>query len=63
MILHVEMFVRRGANRACYVGIIYVLYIINTGNTQLLINVKNQVNNNYVCAVGLGCCEVNLSSG
>lgn len=49
MILHVEMFVRRGASCACYVGVFYILYIINIGNTQLLINVKNQVNYSYIC--------------
>jgi hypothetical protein len=46
VVLHVEMFVRRGA---CYVGVFYFLYIINNGNTQLLINVKNQVNYSYIC--------------
>jgi len=42
------MNVRRGASCACYVGVIYCLYFINIGNTQLLINVKNQVNYNCI---------------
>ncbi|XP_068085334.1 out at first protein [Anabrus simplex] len=33
---------RRGASCACYVGFFYFLYLFNIGNTQLLINVKNQ---------------------
>ncbi|XP_021928313.1 out at first protein isoform X3 [Zootermopsis nevadensis] len=36
------MIVRRGASCACYVGLLYFLYFIRIGNTQLLINVKNQ---------------------
>jgi hypothetical protein len=56
------MVVIRGVNPAYYVGVISVLYIINIGNTQLLINVKNQVNNINVSTVGLGYFEVNVSS-
>jgi hypothetical protein len=44
-----KMSVRRGASCACYVGVFYCLYFINIGNTQLLINVKNQVN--YYCII------------
>jgi len=44
-----KMSVRRGASCACYVGVFYCLYFINIGNTQLLINVKNQVN--YSCSI------------
>ncbi|KAK7868974.1 hypothetical protein R5R35_013902 [Gryllus longicercus] len=32
----------RDSSCACYVGFFYFLYFINIGNTQLLINVKNQ---------------------
>lgn len=32
----------RNTSSACYVGFFYFLYFINIGNTQLLINVKNQ---------------------
>jgi len=44
------MVVRRGASCACCVGVFYFLYLINIGNTQLLINVKNQVNYSSIYA-------------
>jgi len=47
--VRLKMSVRRGASCACYVGVFYCLYFINIVNTQLLINVKNQVN--YKCII------------
>ena len=48
---------RLGASCACYVGVFYFLYLINIGNTQLLINVKNQVKYNALdCHLGLVYC-------
>jgi hypothetical protein len=49
--LLIKMSVRRGASCACYVGVFYCLYFINIGNTQLLINVKNQVNYIWIISI------------
>ena len=57
VIFSVKMTFRRGASCACYVGIFYLFYLINIGDTQLLINVKNQVKAEllYYHKIGLSC--------